>query len=132
LTVLIDTSAWIEFLRATDSAIDRRVAEIVGREPYAITDAVVAELLAGVRSDAVARKIRGIADSGRFFPIRPLFDYESAADIARTCRRSGVTVPLVDCLIAAVAINNDLELLAADRDFIELAQHTPLRLMATA
>lgn len=132
MTVLIDTSAWIEFLRATDSAVDHRVAEIVGSEPYAITDAVVAELLAGVRSDAVAHKIRGIADSGRFFPIRPLFDYESAADIARICRRSGVTVPLVDCLIAAVAINNDLELLAADRDFIDLAKHTTLRLMETA
>lgn len=131
MTVLIDTSAWVEFLRATGSAVDRRVGEIVGREPYAITDVVVAELLAGARSDAVARKIRGIADSGRFFAVRPLFDYESAADIARACRRSGVTVPLADCLIAAVTINNDLELLAADRDFTEIAQHTGLRIVET-
>lgn len=129
MTVLVDTSAWVEFLRATGSAVDRRVAEIVGTEQYAITDAVIAELLAGVRSEAAARKIRSIADSGRFFPIRPLFDYETAADIARTCRLSGMSVPLVDCLIAAVAINNDLDLITADGDFIEVARHTHLRLV---
>ena len=47
----------------------------------------------------------------------------------RTCRRNGDTVrKLVDCLIAAVAIRADVELLHADADFEALARHTPLRL----
>jgi len=36
---------------------------------------------------------------------------------------------LVDCLIAAVAIRVDAELLHADADFEASARHTPLRLV---
>lgn len=128
MAVLIDTSAWVEFLRATGSPVDGRVTSIVAREPYAITDVVMAELLVGARSDAAVRRVRGIADTGRFFAVRPLFDYETAADIALTCRSVGLSVGLPDCLIAAVAINNHLELLAADRDFASIAELLPLRL----
>ena len=45
------------------------------------------------------------------------------------CRSAGVTPrSLADCLVAAVAINNDLEVLSADRDFAAIAEHVPLRL----
>jgi predicted nucleic acid-binding protein len=127
--ILVDTSAWIEFLRATGSAADRRVTEILGSQPYAVTDVVVGELLAGAVSPAEEARVRTIADSGRFYPVRPLFDYEIAADTYRACRIAG-TPPrsLADCLIAAVAMGNDLELLATDRDFERIARHVPLRL----
>jgi predicted nucleic acid-binding protein len=39
-------------------------------------------------------------------------------------------VTIADCLIAAVAVNNDLDLLAADRGFETIALHTGLRLAA--
>src|SRR3990172_1990875 len=58
---------------------------MVGRKPFAVTDVIVAELTAGARSDADARRIRRIADSGTFYAVRPLFDYETAADVYRAC-----------------------------------------------
>ncbi len=129
--ILIDTSAWIEFLRATGSPTDRRVAMIAGADPYAITDPIAAELLAGATDAHQTRSVRAVIDSGRFFPVRPLFDYEVAAELYRECRRVGVTPrSLADCLIAAVAIGNDLEVLAADRDLEIIARHSPLRLAA--
>ena len=69
-------------------------------------------------------------DSGTFFAVRPLFDYETAADVYRACRRAGATPrSLADCLVAAVAINNDLEVLSVDRDMKTIAEHTALRLV---
>jgi predicted nucleic acid-binding protein len=127
--ILVDTSAWVEFLRATGSRADRRLTAMVGRTPYATTDVVVAELRAGGRHDVDAARIRGIFDTATFFPIRPLFDYETAADLYRACRRVGATPRgLTDCLVAAVAINNDLELLAVDRDLEVIAANSTLRL----
>jgi len=55
-------------------------------------------------------------------------DYDHAAALYRTCRRQGESVhKLIDCLIAAVAIQADAELLHADADYAVLARHTTLR-----
>ncbi|MDQ3408728.1 MAG: twitching motility protein PilT [Actinomycetota bacterium] len=35
---------------------------------------------------------------------------------------------MTDCLIAVVAIRNDVDLLQDDRDFASIAAHAPLRL----
>lgn len=125
--ILVDTSAWIEFLRGTGSPADRRVAAIVGTDSYAVTDPVAAELLAGASGAEEVRRVRAVIDSGRFFPVRPLFDYEVAAELYRECRRAGATPrSLGDCLIAAVAIGNGLEVLAVDRDLEIIAEYSPL------
>lgn len=128
--LLVDTSAWIEFLRATGSPVALRVRSLAADLQYATTDLVLAELRVGARSEQEELRVRRIAETGRFYPIRPLFDYETAADIARACRRAGSPVAIADCLIAAVAVNNDLSLLAADRGFETIALHSGLRLAA--
>jgi len=126
---LVDTSAWIEYLRHTGSPINDFVRSLADERSYATTDVILAELRMGARTEQDARRIHRIADSGRFFAVRPLFDYETAADIYRSCRRDGITPrSLADCLVAAVAINNDLEVLSADRDFAAIAEHSALRL----
>ena len=51
-----------------------------------------------------------------------------AVDIYRITRRAGVTVrSSVECLIAASAIQHDLDLLHHDRDYDRLSTITPLR-----
>lgn len=126
---LVDTSAWVEYFRATGSRHDQLLTEIIGVGEFACTDVVMAEIVMGAPSVRAAVELRRIASSGRFYPVRPLFDYETAAEIYRACRAAGATPrSLADCLVAAVAINNGLELLAADRDFESIAEHSPLRL----
>jgi predicted nucleic acid-binding protein len=72
--------------------------------------------------------LRGLLARASLVPTYPI-DYEEAASLYRTCRRSGDTVrKLIDCLIAAVAIRADLPMLHRDADFDVLARHTPLRL----
>ena len=128
--ILVDTSAWVEFLRDTGSPVCERV-DVLLEADLATCDPVRMEVLAGARDERHLRELRRLLARGTSIPTLPT-DYEDAAAWYRTCRRNGDTVrKLVDCLIAAVAIRADVELLHADADFEALARHTPLRL-ATA
>ena len=56
--------------------------------------------------------------------------YDQAAAMYRACRRSGETVrKLIDCLIAAAAVDARIPILHADADFETLARHTDLRVV---
>jgi predicted nucleic acid-binding protein len=125
---LADTSAMIAFLRRSGSAANVRVRELLTSEPPLITEPVVLELLAGVRSQSELRQVRRFLSSLEIIPVIGLDDNEHAADLYRRCRARGSTIrSLLDCLIAAVAIRVDAAVLHEDRDFDALAQHTELR-----
>ena len=125
--ILIDTSAWIEFLRDTGSPVCRRVDELLAGD-VATCDPVRMEVLAGARSDAHLRDLRGLLARGTLLPTLS-GDYEDAATLYRACRGGGETVRrLIDCLIAAVAIRADVPVLHADADFDMLARRTALHL----
>ncbi len=128
--ILVDTSAWIEFLRATGSPAHLRVrAALQGGTELASTDVVLMEILAGARDDADRDRLRRLVFGLEFLAVEGPADYEQAADLYRRCRRGGETPrKLSDCLIAAVAIRAGVQLLAADADFNAIARHTPLRL----
>ena len=122
--ILIDTSAWIEFLRGTDSAACQRVDGLLA-EPIATCDPVRMELLAGARSEAHLAELRALIARATVLPTTSVH-YEQAAGLYRQARASGLTVRrLVDCLIAAVAIDHGIALLHADRDFDALGRISP-------
>ena len=50
--ILADTSAWVEYDRATGSAVDQRLTALIAADgPLVVTEPVAMELLAGARSD---------------------------------------------------------------------------------
>jgi hypothetical protein len=123
---LIDSSAWIEFLRDTDSPICRRVDELLAGE-IATCDAVRMEILAGARDERHLQLLRRLLARAAHLPTAPM-DYDEAGGLYRTCRSRGETVrKLIDCLIGAVAIRCGATILHADADFDVLARHTALR-----
>jgi predicted nucleic acid-binding protein len=130
--ILVDSSAWVEFLRGTGSATHRRLrSSLQDGEGVAWTDVVALEILAGARDDADRDRLRRLLYGQHFLGVDGPADYESAAELYRLCRRGGETPRrLADCLIAAVAIRNDVELLCCDVDFQVIARHAPLRLLA--
>jgi predicted nucleic acid-binding protein len=130
--ILVDSSAWIELLRETGGPAHRQLRlALERREPLAWTDVVAMELLAGARDAADRDRLRRLLFGRHFLPVDGPADYESAADLYRLCRSRGETPrKLTDCLIAAVAIRNDAELLCEDSDFLAIARHAPLRLVA--
>jgi predicted nucleic acid-binding protein len=129
--ILVDSSAWIELLRATGSPVHLRLrSALEAPAVLATTDVVAMEVLAGARDSGDRDWLRRLLYGQHFLRIDGPADYESAAELYRLCRRSGETPrQLVDCLIAAVAIRHDAELLCADSDFETIASHAPLRLL---
>lgn len=123
--IIVDTSAWIEFLRDTGSRVCNTVDELLGGE-LAICDAISMEVLAGARNEQHLAQLRGLLARATLVPA-VAEDYDQAAALYRTCRRNGETVrKLIDCLIAAVAIRSNAQILHSDADFAALARHTPL------
>jgi predicted nucleic acid-binding protein len=125
--ILVDTSAWIEFLRDTGSEVCVAVDRLLDAD-LATCDAVSMEVLAGARDERHLLQLRGLLARATMLPTNPA-DYEAAAAMYRSCRVHGDTVrKLIDCLIAAVAVRFEAEVLHADTDFVVLARHTGLRL----
>ena len=126
--ILIDTSAWVEFLRDTGSNICVRVdLALIG--DIAVCDAIRMEVLAGANDERHLEMLRRLLAMAVVLPTEPAH-YEVAAALFRRCRSEGETVwRLIDCIIAAVAIRADVPVLHRDRDFDVLARHTELQIV---
>ena len=122
---LVDTSAWVAFLRADGSAADRALTRLLEEEAALWTTAtVVAELLAGADDEEAAERLEDILGSvERCAPPDPA-DLRVAARLFRDVRAGGEgRVSLSACLIAAVALRDGLSLLSTDPAFRVLARH---------
>ena len=125
--ILVDTSAWIEFLRDTQSSVCERVDTLLGSR-IATCDAVRMEVLAGARDQEHLEQLRRLLARATLLPTESI-DFETAAAIYRSCRSQGKTVrKLIDCLIAAVAMRANVPLLHLDQDFTSIAAATELRI----
>ena len=122
--ILADTSAWIEYDRATGSAADLRLAELIEADgPIAVTEPVIMEVLAGARSDARETDLRRLLQRFHLCQFDAAADFDGAARIYRRCRQAGITPRgLVDCMIAAVAHRHRAALLACDTDLDHVAR----------
>jgi predicted nucleic acid-binding protein len=129
--LLADTSAWIEFLRQTESPVDIALHAALEVDEVATTDAVILELLSGARTERDAERLLGTLESLEYLPTAGRYDWERAAQLYRTCRQSGVTIrSQLDCLIAAVAERANIPVLHADDDFARLANLTGIPVVA--
>ena len=127
--IIVDTSAWTEYLRGTGSGTHFRLRELLAADAVlATTDVVHMELLAGARNETDDVQLRRMLAALEHVPVGPL-DWETAARLHRTCQRQGESVrSLTNCLVAAVAIRVGAPVLAADREFVILARLTDLEL----
>jgi predicted nucleic acid-binding protein len=126
--ILPDTSAWVEYQRATGSRVHKRLrAALEAGEALATTGIVMFEVLCGARDERHAHDLQRLLARCRFLKLDEPADEELAASLYRACRRSGRALrggP--DCLIAAVAIRTGATLLHRDADFDVLAEHSAL------
>jgi predicted nucleic acid-binding protein len=129
--ILVDSSAWIEYLRGTQSPADLFLANAIGKgKELATTGPILVEVLAGARDERNAADLARLLGRAEQIAVGQPSDWETAASIYRSCRRSGTTVRrLADCLIAAVAIRAEASLLHCDSDFDLIAERVPLRMV---
>lgn len=122
--ILADTSAWIEYDRATGSSVDQRMTELITDDsPLAVTEPVMMEVLSGARSDAQEFSLRRLLVRFDLLSFDVVTDFDAATRIYRQCRKAGVTPRgMVDCMIAAVAWRRGATILSYDVDFDRVAK----------
>jgi predicted nucleic acid-binding protein len=122
--ILADSSAWVEFDRATGSPVDARLTDLITTAgALVITEPVIMEVMAGARDAAREGQLRRLLLRARLLPFDAAIDFDAAVTIYRRCRRAGITPRgLLDCLIAAVAWRSGAELLSQDADLARVAR----------
>jgi hypothetical protein len=129
--ILIDASAFIEFLNRTGSRADILIEQLIrDDDEIALADVTLTEILQGIKND---REYRDVKASLLTFPILSLKSPESciaAAELHRKCRKKGLTIrSTVDLLIAQIALEHRATLLHNDPDFNAIAQVCDLKVM---
>jgi hypothetical protein len=116
--VLVDTSAWVEFLNGHRSPEREAVVRLLkGEDDICTCGVIVAEVLQGLRRESGRSEIQDLLAQMTFLEAAGMAPYVRAAELYRSLRRRGTTVrSTIDCLIAVLAEENDCALLARDRD----------------
>lgn len=129
--ILVDTSVWIDFLTGTRSSHRKLLHTLLEEEQdLCLTEIIVTEILQGIKRDVEYKKIGSFLKEFPIFSLDGLPSFLHAARIYRKCRKRGYTVrSTIDCMIAVVAVENRIALLAKDRDFQSIAEVEPLVLV---
>ncbi|MBI2831297.1 MAG: PIN domain nuclease [Chloroflexi bacterium] len=117
--ILVDTSVWIDFLKGENSS-ERQILHklIEDEEEISITGIILAEILQGIREDKKFHITRNYLLEFPIYEPNGIVTYIDAARIYRECRKSGKTIrSTIDCIIAAICLENDLFILHKDRDY---------------
>lgn len=125
---LVDTSVWIDYFREVQNDATTKLMSILDHQlPFGITSIIYQEILQGALSEKDFNQLKEYLSTQRFFhPRDEVLSYESAARLFYLCRRKGVTIrSTIDCLIAEIAIEQDLVLLHNDQDFARIQLVVP-------
>ncbi len=127
--ILVDSSVWIELLRGTESRAHSALRELAIADPASIAtcEPIAMELLAGPTDPVTVKRIEDQLGTLEDLTLDPSQDFRRAAALARAVRSHGNTVrSLTDCLIATIALRNDVTLWHCDTDFLLIAEVTRL------
>lgn len=128
--ILVDTSVLIDFFKGEKNDPTHRFRTILEQNlPFGITPLIFQEVLQGAKTEAAFRRLKKYLATQRFYhPKQPLDSFEAAARLYFRCRRKGLTIrSTIDCLVAQVAIENNLALLHNDHDFELISAVVPLK-----
>ena len=126
--ILVDSSVWIDYFRGVPTARTDQLDELLGREPLAIGDIVLTEVLQGFDRDRDFEQALRLMASLTLVEIVGRDIAVQAARNFRALRARGVTVrKTIDTLIATRCIEDGLALLYSDRDFDPFVEHLGLK-----
>ncbi len=114
-TVIVDTSVWIEYFKNNPRYVEIIESGLIKGNVY-ITGPIIAELLLGIKSDKEHSLLSSHIEAVPFLECGSA-EWKKAGEISFIIRKSGLTIPLTDVIIAATAINNNASVLTLDAHF---------------
>lgn len=126
--ILVDSSVWIDYFRGAATPQADLLDALLGSEPLATGDLVLAEVLQGFSDDREFEQARRLLDTLDIVAIGGRDIAIAAAKNFRALRRLGVTArKTIDTVIATRCIVDGYALLYSDRDFDPFVRHLGLR-----
>ena len=124
MSVLVDSSVWIDYFRSGRHA--EHLEALIEENQIATNELILAELVPALqikRQNGLITLLREIERA----PLEP--DWDDIIRLQVLCLRHGINaMGIPDLLIVQNALQNDLRLMARDRHFVLLSRHVGLKL----
>ena len=125
--VVIDTSAWIEYLNGKRSRVVAKVDQCLEQDLVAVGDLIYCEVMQGIRSPRDRSQVSSLLLSLPQFDMVGFSIAEKSAANYRLLRSKGVTVrKTIDVLIGTFCAEHGLQIVHQDSDFDLMAKHIGL------
>jgi len=126
--ILVDSSVWVDYFNGRITDETDCLDALLGTEPVAVGDLILAEVLQGFRSDADYAAAKELMMSLTVHELLGAALALKTADNYRALRKRGVTVrKTADTIIATFCIEHGIPLLYSDRDFDPFVKYLGLK-----
>lgn len=125
--IVVDSSVWVDYFNGQETRETSYLDSILGIEPIAIGDLILAEVLQGFRDDGDFQTAKGLMTDLTVYEMLGEDKAIRAAQMYRALRQRGITVRKTsDVIIGSFCIDAGLPLLFSDRDFRPMVRHMNL------
>jgi predicted nucleic acid-binding protein len=113
--IMVDTSVWIDFFRKGVSQASKDLTTYIELDLVFICGVIELEIIQGLR-DNEKEQVMSAMEVVNFIELNRK-DYIEAGYLLNKLRKSGITIPPTDAIIATCSIRNNLKLISYDKDF---------------
>ncbi len=126
--IVVDTSAWIEFLNDTGHTIISDLEHALDNELICLGDLIYCEVLQGIKSKRELNKVKSLFGTLQKDAVGGFDVCERASENYKYLRSLGVTVRrTIDIIIGTFCLENGHDIIHNDRDFASMEEHLGLR-----
>ena len=126
--IIVDSSVWIDYFKGQSTPQTDHLDHLLTTQPIAIGNLILTEVLQGFRQDSDYDTAKELLTKLTIFNLLEADLAIKSAQNFRTLRKQGITVrKTIDVIIATFCIENNHELLFADRDFLPFVDHLHLK-----
>lgn len=130
MMVLVDTTVWIDFFAGQMlTHIETFESLLEQEEDICICGIILTEVLQGIRKETEFQKTKNLFNSLIFLPMS-YSTFLQSAKIYRKLGQKGIIIrKSIDCMIASVALENNISLLHNDKDFLPIERYCKLKVL---
>lgn len=118
--MIVDTSIWIEYFKNRPEVVKIIEDGLMNNRIFIIGPSI-SELLQGVKSEEEYDKLVNCIEAVPYLQA-DVTDWKKAGSISFQLRKKGITIPLTDVIISAVAVNNEAEVYTLDQHFAQIPE----------
>ena len=111
-----DTCVWIDFLKNRNTPLTLQLEQALLQGEVYTCGVVLYELLQGIRNPGEDQQVQAAFDALVMLEVTAQ-TWVSAAKLSSELRKQGITLPMSDIIIAAVALEHNVTIMTVDHHF---------------